>query len=84
MKNKRRSSIEDIEKILITSSDGVQIPLLEVAEIKFVRGPMVIKSEDTFLLGYVIFDKKTGYAEVDVVEEAQKLLEISLEGSVGH
>ena len=31
----------------------------------------MIKSEDTFLLGYVIFDKLEGYAEVDVVENAQ-------------
>jgi Cu(I)/Ag(I) efflux system membrane protein CusA/SilA len=35
---------------------------------------MVIKAEDTFLTGYVVFDKKAGYAEVDVVEEAQAYL----------
>ena len=69
-----RNTIEDLEKILIPGMGGVQIPLIELAEIKFVRGPMVIKSEDTFLLGYVIFDKKAGYAEVDVVEDAQKYL----------
>ncbi len=69
-----RNTIEDIEKILIPTMDGAQIPLIELAKIKFVRGPMVIKSEDTFLLGYVIFDKKPGFAEVDVVEEAQNYL----------
>ena len=31
----------------------------------------MIKSENTFLVGYVIFDKKDGFAEVDVVENAQ-------------
>jgi Cu(I)/Ag(I) efflux system membrane protein CusA/SilA len=35
---------------------------------------MVIKSEDTFLVGYVLFDKKPGRAEVDVVEEANRYL----------
>ncbi len=69
-----RSSIEDLERILVSADDGTQIPLIELAEIRFVRGPMVIKSEDTFLTGYVILDKKPGYAEVDVVEEAQAYL----------
>jgi Cu(I)/Ag(I) efflux system membrane protein CusA/SilA len=39
----------------------------------------VIKSEDTFLIGYVIFDKKPGYAEVDVVEQAQDFLNARIE-----
>ena len=69
-----RNTIEELERILIPAPDGIQIPLIEIAEITFVRGPMVIKSEDTFLIGYVIFDKKPGYAEVDVVEEAQSYL----------
>ena len=70
-----RNSIETLGKILVSSPTGVQIPLVELAEIKFVRGPMVIKSEDTFLIGYVIFDKKSGYAEVEVVEQANKYLQ---------
>ncbi len=70
-----RNTIEELGTILVPAPDGTQIPLTELAEIKFVRGPMVIKSEDTFLLGYVIFDKKPGYAEVDVVEDAQSYLQ---------
>ncbi len=46
-----------------------------MAKIKYVRGPQVIKSEDTFLLGYVLFDMKPGNAEVDVVEDAQAFLQ---------
>jgi Cu(I)/Ag(I) efflux system membrane protein CusA/SilA len=69
-----RSTIEDLGRILVTAADGAQIPLIELSEIKFVRGPMVIKAEDTFLTGYVIFDKKPDYAEVDVVEDAQEYL----------
>ncbi|MFH1685894.1 MAG: efflux RND transporter permease subunit [bacterium] len=74
-----RSTLEDLERILVTASDGTQIPLAELAEIRFVRGPMVIKAEDTFLTGYVILDKKPGYAEVDVVEEAQAYLMSKIE-----
>jgi Cu(I)/Ag(I) efflux system membrane protein CusA/SilA len=35
----------------------------------------MIKGEDTFLVGYVIFDKRPGFAEVDVVESAARLLQ---------
>ncbi len=69
-----RDSFEDIENILIAAPDGAQIPLKELAQIDYVRGPQVIKSEDTFLVGYVIFDKVDGFAEVEVVEQAQALL----------
>ena len=41
------------------------IPLDELAEIRYLPGPQAIKSEDTFLTGYVLFDKKPGHAEVD-------------------
>jgi len=70
-----RDSIEDIQRILVAAPDGTQIPLMELAAINYRRGPQVIKSEDTFLVGYVIFDKQPGYAEVDVVEQAQSLLQ---------
>ncbi|MDQ8195896.1 efflux RND transporter permease subunit [Coraliomargarita sp. SDUM461004] len=74
----RRDSIEAIESILIAAPDGTQIPLKELATIRYTRGPQVIKSEDTFLVGYVIFDKLEGYAEVDVVEQASALLEAKI------
>jgi Cu(I)/Ag(I) efflux system membrane protein CusA/SilA len=70
-----RDTIEGIEAILVSAPDGIQIPLREIVRIEYVRGPQVIKSEDTFLVGYVIFDKQEGYAEVDVVEQAQQILE---------
>ena len=69
-----RDSIEEVVRILVPAPDGAQIPLGELAEIRYVRGPQVIKSEDTFLLGYVLFDKKPGYAEVDVVEACRYYL----------
>jgi len=69
-----RSTPDEIKKILIPSMTGVQVPLSELADISYTRGPQMIRSEDTFLNGYVIFDKISGKAEVDVVEEAQKFL----------
>jgi copper/silver efflux system protein len=73
-----RDSIEGLERILVPAPDGAQIPLGQLAEIRYVRGPQVIKSEDTFLIGYVLFDKKPGFAEVDVVEACQAYLAAKL------
>lgn len=69
-----RGQIETLGKILVPSMDGAQIPIIQLAEIRYVRGPEVIKSEDTVLVGYVLFDKKTGFAEVDVVENADRVI----------
>jgi len=74
-----RDTIESIEEILVAAPDGTQIPLRELAAINYLRGPQVIKSEDTFLVGYVIFDKRDGYAEVEVVEQAQDFLQQKIE-----
>lgn len=69
-----REDPESLERILIPTSKGAQIPLGELAEITYVRGPQMIKSEDTFLVGYVLFDKREDFAEVNVVQDAQKYI----------
>ncbi len=69
-----RDNIESIKKILIQTKGGAQVPLGQVVSIDYVRGPQVIKSEDTFLTGYVTFGSKPGFAEVDVVESIQEYL----------
>jgi len=69
-----RDNPEDLNNLLIPTSSGAQVPLSQVADITYTRGPQMIKSENTFLVSYVIFDKKDGYAEVDVVENAQAYL----------
>ena len=74
-----RDSIEAMARILVPGKGGQQIPITELAEIRYVRGPQVIKSEDTFLVGYVVFDKKDGYAEVDVVEQCQAHLQSKID-----
>ena len=74
-----RDTVEGLEKILVASPAGEQIPLIQLADIRYVRGPQMIKSEDTFLTGYVLFDKRPGFAEVDVVEHAQAYLNHKME-----
>jgi Cu(I)/Ag(I) efflux system membrane protein CusA/SilA len=69
-----RDNPEDLKRILIPAMNGVQIPLSEIADIDYTRGAQMIRSENTFLVGFVIFDKLEGKAEVDVVDEASKIL----------
>ena len=74
-----RDSVEAMQRILVPGKGEQQIPITELAEIRYVRGPQVIKSEDTFLVGYVVFDMKPGYAEVDVVEQCQAYLQSKID-----
>lgn len=73
-KRENRDSIDDLERILVSSKGGAQIPLSQLASTRYVRGPQNIKAEDTFLTGYVTFGADAGNAEVDVVEAAQAYL----------
>lgn len=70
-----RNDLETLGGILIPTPLGQHIPLRELADIAFERRAQVIKSEDTFLTSYVVFDKKSGHAEVEVVEAAQAYLQ---------
>ena len=69
-----RDDIESLKKTLITTMEGAQVPLGQVVSIDYLRGPQIIKSEDTFLTGYVTFGANSGFAEVDVVESIQTYL----------
>ncbi|MFW5754028.1 MAG: efflux RND transporter permease subunit, partial [Marinilabiliaceae bacterium] len=70
-----RDDPESLGKTLIPTPTGAQIPLSQVVDIEYVRGPQIIKSEETFLTSYVLFDKRDGHAEVDVVNDAQEAIQ---------
>ena len=70
-----RGNAEDIKDIYVPVSTGNPVPLGELVDIRYEKGPQVIKSEDTFLVGYVLFDKLDGFAETNVVENAQALIQ---------
>jgi Cu(I)/Ag(I) efflux system membrane protein CusA/SilA len=74
-----RDNPDALSKLIIPAPTGVRIPLGEIADIEYTRGAQMIQSENTFLTGYVIFDKAEGRAEVDVVYEADKLLKAKIQ-----
>lgn len=68
-----RNDPDVLKAILVPAADGTQIPLGQLATFDFVRGATMINSENTFLVGYITFDKMSGTdAEVDVVNHAQE------------
>lgn len=75
-----RADPTDLERILIQAPDGSELSLGQVADIKFKRGPQAIKSEETFLVGYVLFDKAEGVSEVEAVEAAQEHIRSAIAG----
>ncbi len=77
-----RDQMEAIGGILVDTPSGAQIPISQLAEVEYVKGPQVLKSEDGFLVGYLTFDMKKGLAEVDVVNDAKSYLNQMIEA--GH
>lgn len=73
-----RDDPETLSMLLVPTATGAQVPLKELADIEYSRGAQMIQSENTFLVGYVIFDKLSGKAEVDVVKEAGAFLEVKV------
>jgi len=78
-----RDTPDDLKNIYVPVAKGAPVPLGELVTIRYEQGPQVIKSEDTFLVGYVLFDKRDAFAEVTVVENAQVLIQQKIdEGSL--
>lgn len=70
-----RENPADLGNIYVPAATGSPVPLSELVNIRYEQGPQAIKSEDTFLVGYVLFDKLDGFAEVNVVENAQAAIQ---------
>ncbi len=78
-----RDNIEDLQRILIATPAGAQIPIEQVAKISFSRGPAMIRDEEGQLTGYVYIDLNTkDYG--GFVNQASKLLRQKLTLPAGY
>lgn len=59
-----------LNDVLVTTATGAQVPISQVADIEFVTGPPMIRSENGKLVGFVFVDTDRPIA--DYVEEAKK------------
>lgn len=69
-----RNDPDQLKDIYIATSNNTQVLLGDLVDIQYEQGPQSIKSEDGFLVGYVLFDKTEGYSEVEAVNLAQESL----------
>lgn len=74
-----RDNPESLGKILIATPTGAQVPISQIVDFEYVRGPQAIKSEETFLVGYVLFDKRDGFSEGAVVDDAQRAIQARID-----
>ncbi len=70
-----RNDPEALKRIFVPTDNGAQIPLGDFVKIRYEQGAQAIKSEDGFLIGFVLFDKEDGFSEVEVVNNAQAYIQ---------
>ncbi len=51
-----RDNVDKLRRVLVPTTTGAQVPLAELAEIKLVSGPAMIRDENALLTGYVYVD----------------------------
>jgi Cu(I)/Ag(I) efflux system membrane protein CusA/SilA len=69
-----RERFDDLERILVPSPTGAQIPIGQLAEIRYSLGPQELKSENGLLVGYVTMNTRDR-DEMSVVEDAERVLQ---------
>src|SRR5262249_32324399 len=69
-----RERFEDLERILVPTTSGAQVPIGPLAKIQYIIGPQELKSENGLLVGYVTLNTRDR-DEVSVVEDAEALLQ---------
>jgi Cu(I)/Ag(I) efflux system membrane protein CusA/SilA len=70
-----RQDIEAIKRILITTPTEAQIPLSDIAKVRFKDGPSMIRDENASLVGYVYIDIDTNKVDIGTfVEKAKQVV----------
>jgi Cu(I)/Ag(I) efflux system membrane protein CusA/SilA len=67
-----RDDIDSLGRVLVMTPSGAQVPLSQIAELKMVTGPSMIRNENGLLAGYVFVDM-AGRDIGGYVEEAKKV-----------
>ena len=68
-----RSDLGALERVLVATPSGAQIPMRQLADLRLAEGPSMIRDENGLLSGYVYIDV-AGRDLGSFVEEAQRLV----------
>lgn len=78
-----RDDIEKLKRVLVPTPGGQHIPLVQLADIRMVSGPSMIRNENGLLAGYVYVDV-SGRDIGSYVKEAKKLVAKELKMPAGY
>ncbi len=79
-----RDTVEALERVFITTSNGAQIPITQVAKLEFRTGPPALRNEDGQLVSFVFVDIDDQIGIADYVEQAQMVVADSVEMPTGY
>lgn len=78
-----RDNPESLKRVFVSTKQGAQIPITQLADIYFVTGPAMINSENGLLRAYVLMNVR-GRDMVGFVEEASKIVKEKLKLPPGY
>jgi len=78
-----RDDIDVLKRVLVPTPSGAHIPMAQLAEIKMVKGPAMIRNENGLLAGYVYVDM-AGRDIGSYVKEAKKIVQAKVEVPAGY
>jgi Cu(I)/Ag(I) efflux system membrane protein CusA/SilA len=78
-----RDSLESLQRVLVPTMAGAQVPLAQLADIRMATGPSMIRDENAMLAGYVYVDI-TGSDIGGYVEQAKAAVAGSVELPTGY
>ncbi len=78
-----RDDLDKLKRVTVSAPNGAQVPLAQLADLKMVSGPAMIRDEDGMLSGYVYVDM-TGRDVGGYVEDLKKAVQERIELPAGY
>jgi copper/silver efflux system protein len=69
-----RDNIDALQRAFVTTANGAQIPITQVADIQFRTGPPMLRNEDGQLVSFVFVDVNDAIGIADYVETAKAVV----------
>jgi len=78
-----RDDLDKLGRVLVMAPNGAQVPIAQLAELRMVSGPAMIRDEDGMLAGYVYVDM-TGRDVGGYVEDLKRIVKEKIELPTGY
>ena len=80
-----RSDVDKLSRTLVMAPGGTQVPIAQIADIKLVSGPAMIRDENGRLSGYVYVDLDTSKRDIGgYVTDAKKVINENVQLPAGY